>query len=151
MCRRRYGRVHRPYSPPSDIRCPRSRGRSVRAAPEPGNAGAADSIQNALDTTQTNVTWVLTAYLLSASIFTPIMGRLRDLMGKKRMFVFALTALALPRSRRGSGGDRLQRRGRDRHPLSAVPTKNALIAELVRDLLKDVVAPAHQAQQAPDG
>lgn len=79
------------------------------------------------------------------------MGRLRDLMGKKRMFVFALTALALPRSRRGSGGDRLQRRGRDRHPLSAVPTKNALIAELVRDLLKDVVAPAHQAQQAPDG
>ncbi len=48
-----------------------------------------------LGTTQTDVTWVLTAYLLSASIFTPIMGRLGDMYGKKRLFVVALVALAV--------------------------------------------------------
>ncbi|MCU1690778.1 MAG: transporter [Jatrophihabitantaceae bacterium] len=53
------------------------------------------TIQEALNTTQTNVTWVLTAYLLSASICTPIVGRLGDMIGKKKMFVFALIALAV--------------------------------------------------------
>jgi EmrB/QacA subfamily drug resistance transporter len=53
------------------------------------------TIQAALHTTQADVTWVLTAYLLSASIFTPIVGRLGDMIGKKRMFVFALSALAV--------------------------------------------------------
>jgi EmrB/QacA subfamily drug resistance transporter len=47
-----------------------------------------------LHTTQGNVTWVLTANLLSASIFTPIMGRIGDVRGKKRVFVAALVALA---------------------------------------------------------
>lgn len=56
---------------------------------------ALPTIREALDTSQTNVTWVLTAYLLSASIFTPIMGRLGDMRGKKRMFVVALAALAV--------------------------------------------------------
>ena len=53
------------------------------------------TIQEALGASQSDVTWVLTAYLLSASIFTPIVGRLGDMTGKKRMFVFALGALAL--------------------------------------------------------
>ena len=53
------------------------------------------TIQAALHTTQADVTWVLTAYLLSASISTPIVGRLGDMTGKKRMFVVALSALAL--------------------------------------------------------
>ena len=53
------------------------------------------TIQAALHTSQANVTWVLTAYLLSASIFTPILGRLGDMRGKKKMFVVALVALAL--------------------------------------------------------
>lgn len=53
------------------------------------------TIQTSLGTTQTNVTWVLTAYLLSASIFTPIMGRLGDMHGKKRLFVIAMAALAV--------------------------------------------------------
>jgi EmrB/QacA subfamily drug resistance transporter len=53
------------------------------------------TIQEALHTSQSNVTWVLTAYLLSASIFTPILGRLGDMRGKKRMFVIALVALAI--------------------------------------------------------
>jgi MFS family permease len=38
---------------------------------------------------------VLTAYLLSASIFTPIMGRLGDMFGKKRLLVVALVALTV--------------------------------------------------------
>jgi EmrB/QacA subfamily drug resistance transporter len=53
------------------------------------------TIQEALHTDQADVTWVLTAYLLSASISTPVLGRLGDMHGKKRMFVVALTALAV--------------------------------------------------------
>ena len=45
------------------------------------------TLEEALGTDQSDVTWVLTAYLLSASIFTPILGRLGDMTGKKRMFV----------------------------------------------------------------
>ncbi|MFC4034872.1 MFS transporter [Streptomyces polygonati] len=48
-----------------------------------------------LHTTQNTVTWVLTAYLLSASIFTPIMGRIGDMIGKERVFVATLGALAV--------------------------------------------------------
>jgi EmrB/QacA subfamily drug resistance transporter len=53
------------------------------------------TIQAGLHTSQNTVTWVLTAYLLSASIFTPIMGRLGDMWGKERMLVAALVALTL--------------------------------------------------------
>ena len=53
------------------------------------------TIQVSLGTTQTDVTWVLTAYLLSASVFTPIMGRLGDMYGKKLLFVVALAALGI--------------------------------------------------------
>jgi EmrB/QacA subfamily drug resistance transporter len=52
------------------------------------------TIQADLHTTQNTVTWVLTAYLLSASIFTPIMGRIGDMVGKERVFVATLGALA---------------------------------------------------------
>jgi EmrB/QacA subfamily drug resistance transporter len=53
------------------------------------------TIQAALDTDQRTVTWLLTAYLLSASVFTPIVGRIGDKVGKERMLVVALSALAL--------------------------------------------------------
>src|SRR3954454_13432884 len=53
------------------------------------------TIQHGLHTSQNTVTWVLTAYLLSASIFTPIMGRLGDMFGKESMLVLALVALAV--------------------------------------------------------
>src|ERR1700726_4905171 len=53
------------------------------------------TIQAGLHTSQSTVTWVLTAYLLSASIFTPIMGRLGDMWGKERMLVVALIALTV--------------------------------------------------------
>jgi EmrB/QacA subfamily drug resistance transporter len=52
------------------------------------------TVQHELHTTQSTVTWVLTAYLLSASIMTPILGRVGDIMGKKRVFVATLAALA---------------------------------------------------------
>jgi EmrB/QacA subfamily drug resistance transporter len=48
-----------------------------------------------LHTDQNTITWVLTAYLLSASIFTPIMGRVGDMVGKKKIFVVTLVALAV--------------------------------------------------------
>lgn len=53
------------------------------------------TIQASLHTSQNTVTWVLTAYLLSASIFTPIIGRLGDMFGKAGMLVVALLALAI--------------------------------------------------------
>ncbi len=53
------------------------------------------TVQQQLHTTQNTVTWILTAYLLSASIMTPILGRIGDMAGKKRVFVATLAALAV--------------------------------------------------------
>jgi EmrB/QacA subfamily drug resistance transporter len=53
------------------------------------------TVQAGLHTTQSTVTWVLTAYLLSASIFTPIMGRLGDMYGKARLLTYAVAALTI--------------------------------------------------------
>ncbi len=51
-------------------------------------------IQRDLNTTTAGVAWVLTAYLLSASVITPIAGRLGDMFGKKRVLVVVLFTLA---------------------------------------------------------
>jgi EmrB/QacA subfamily drug resistance transporter len=53
------------------------------------------TVQHQLHTSQSTVTWVLTAYLLSASVMTPILGRVGDMFGKERVFVFSLLALAV--------------------------------------------------------
>jgi EmrB/QacA subfamily drug resistance transporter len=53
------------------------------------------TFQAQLHTSQDAATWILTAYLLSASIFTPILGRVGDMVGKERVFVATLVALAL--------------------------------------------------------
>ncbi len=53
------------------------------------------TIQVEFHTSQTTVTWVLTAYLLSASICTPLLGRIGDVVGKVRMLVIALVVLSL--------------------------------------------------------
>src|SRR6266700_5402178 len=53
------------------------------------------TVQHQLHTSQAAVTWVLTAYLLSASIATPILGRVGDMFGKERVFVATLVALAV--------------------------------------------------------
>ncbi len=53
------------------------------------------TVQHQLHTSQDAATWVLTAYLLSASIMTPILGRVGDMVGKERVFVATLAALAV--------------------------------------------------------
>jgi EmrB/QacA subfamily drug resistance transporter len=52
-------------------------------------------IQQELGTDQATVSWVLTAFLLSASVATPIAGRLGDSVGKRRVLVLSLGALAV--------------------------------------------------------
>jgi EmrB/QacA subfamily drug resistance transporter len=56
---------------------------------------ALPTIGNELHTTQSTVSWVLTAYLLSASVATPILGRLGDMFGKKRVLVAVLASLVV--------------------------------------------------------
>ncbi|WP_077796014.1 MFS transporter [Streptomyces sp. JHA26] len=46
-----------------------------------------------LDTTPSNATWVLTSTLLSGAVATPIMGRLGDLYGKRRMLIVSLAVM----------------------------------------------------------
>jgi EmrB/QacA subfamily drug resistance transporter len=53
------------------------------------------TVQVELHTSQSAVTWVLTAYLLSASVMTPILGRVGDIYGKKWVFVGTLAALTV--------------------------------------------------------
>src|SRR3954451_13646819 len=56
---------------------------------------ALPEIQNSLHTSESAVAWVLTAYLLSASVATPILGRLGDMYGKERLLMLVLVMLAL--------------------------------------------------------
>ena len=56
---------------------------------------ALTTIQSVMHTDQNTVTWVITAYLLSASIFTPIMGRLGDMIGKEHVLIATLLALSV--------------------------------------------------------
>jgi MFS family permease len=53
------------------------------------------TLQHSLNTSQDAVTWVLTAYLLSASVATPILGRVGDMVGRKRVLVAVLITLAV--------------------------------------------------------
>src|SRR3954470_24480093 len=56
---------------------------------------ALPQIQSSLHTSESAVGWVLTAYLLSASVATPIIGRLGDIYGKERLLIIVLLLLAL--------------------------------------------------------
>jgi EmrB/QacA subfamily drug resistance transporter len=58
-------------------------------------APALPDIQHALHTSVNGVSWVLTAYLLSASIATPLIGRLGDMYGKERLLVVVLILLCV--------------------------------------------------------
>jgi EmrB/QacA subfamily drug resistance transporter len=55
---------------------------------------ALPTIQRSLDTSETGVTWLLTGFLLSASVGTAIIGKLGDMHGKQRLLVWTLLALA---------------------------------------------------------
>lgn len=52
-------------------------------------------IQADLDTTRTWATWVFTGFLLTSAVSTPIVGKLGDIYGKKRLMVVALVAFAV--------------------------------------------------------
>ena len=51
-------------------------------------------LEHTLHTTTTAATWLLTGYLLSAAICTPILGRMGDMVGKEKMMVIVLVTLS---------------------------------------------------------
>jgi len=51
---------------------------------------ALPTLQRELDTTTTWVTWLLTGFLLSSSIATPLLGKLGDQHGKERLLLVSL-------------------------------------------------------------
>jgi EmrB/QacA subfamily drug resistance transporter len=58
-------------------------------------APALGTIERDLHASTTAGAWIITAYLLSASVATPIAGRVGDMFGKKKTLVVVLGALAL--------------------------------------------------------
>ncbi|MEU8004171.1 MFS transporter [Catellatospora sp. NPDC049111] len=52
-------------------------------------------IQHDLDTTQSAMSWTLIAWLLSAAVSTPILGRLGDMIGKQHSLVVVLSAIVV--------------------------------------------------------
>src|SRR3954468_22908113 len=53
-------------------------------------APALPEIQKELGISETTATWILTSYLISASVMTPIFGRLGDMYGKERFLLVAI-------------------------------------------------------------
>jgi EmrB/QacA subfamily drug resistance transporter len=58
-------------------------------------APALPDIQHALHTSEASVSWILTSYLLSASVATPLIGRLGDMYGKERLLMAVLALLSV--------------------------------------------------------
>src|SRR5690349_12118836 len=57
-------------------------------------APALSTIGRELGASTGDASWVITAYLLSASVLTPILGRLGDMVGKRRVLIAVLVILA---------------------------------------------------------
>ncbi|MBS1878836.1 MAG: MFS transporter [Actinobacteria bacterium] len=55
---------------------------------------ALPTMMRELNTNETGVTWLLTGYLLAASVGTAILGRLGDMYGKERLLLWTLVILA---------------------------------------------------------
>jgi EmrB/QacA subfamily drug resistance transporter len=55
---------------------------------------ALPTFQHVLHTTETGTTWLLTAFLVSASVGTSVIGRLGDMYGKERLLLWTLLVLA---------------------------------------------------------
>src|SRR4051795_8113259 len=66
----------------------------IQHDPHPSAPPALPDIQHDLHASAPAAAWIFTAYLLSASVVTPIAGRLGDMFGKKRVLVIALAGLA---------------------------------------------------------
>src|ERR1700684_2366143 len=52
------------------------------------------TMQHALRVDETEIAWLLTAYLLSASVGTAILGRLGDMYGKEKLLLITLVILS---------------------------------------------------------
>jgi EmrB/QacA subfamily drug resistance transporter len=48
-----------------------------------------------LQTDVASVTWLLTGYLVAAAVFTPLVGRLGDMFGKRRLLMLSVLAFAV--------------------------------------------------------
>ena len=56
---------------------------------------ALPEIRAELGASQTSISWMLTAFLLSASVATPIVGRLGDMYGKRKLLIVTLVLLTI--------------------------------------------------------
>ncbi|MFZ0249637.1 MAG: MFS transporter [Acidimicrobiales bacterium] len=56
---------------------------------------AIPQLEQTLHTSESGASWLLTAYLLSAAIATPILGRVGDMLGKEKVIVAVLIALTV--------------------------------------------------------
>ncbi|GAA0463858.1 MFS transporter [Paractinoplanes deccanensis] len=56
---------------------------------------ALEALRGYLHTDQVGVTWVLTAFLLSSAVFTPVLGRLGDHLGKRRVLLVIMVLLTV--------------------------------------------------------
>ncbi len=56
---------------------------------------AIPQLEKTLHTSESAASWLLTAYLLSAAIATPTLGRVGDMVGKERVIVAVLVALSV--------------------------------------------------------
>jgi EmrB/QacA subfamily drug resistance transporter len=56
---------------------------------------AIPQLEHTLHTSESGASWLLTAYLLSAAIATPILGRVGDMAGKEKIIVAVLIALSV--------------------------------------------------------
>src|SRR4051812_37634889 len=55
---------------------------------------ALTAMQHAFDVSTSDITWMVSAYFLAASIATPVLGRLGDMFGKERYLAVSLAAFA---------------------------------------------------------
>ncbi|MBB5866932.1 EmrB/QacA subfamily drug resistance transporter [Allocatelliglobosispora scoriae] len=58
-------------------------------------APALSTIGHELKVSTADISWILTAYLLAASVLTPILGRLGDMIGKRKVLIGVLATLAV--------------------------------------------------------
>ena len=64
---------------------------------------ALPTIQRDLDTTNTWVTWVFTGFLLTSAVATPLLGKLGDIHGKRRLLVISMLVFVVGTVGRGAG------------------------------------------------
>jgi DHA2 family multidrug resistance protein len=56
---------------------------------------ALPSIQGSLSSTQDQISWVLTSYIIAAAIMTPLSGWLAGQIGRQRVFLFSIVGFTV--------------------------------------------------------